>query len=112
MKVWLDGVTLQVADVDESKAYYLQFPGVDVEYERPGEFALLRMGAARLGLLALGPAGFHLELATDDVDGLHDDLVERGVEVLGPPEDRPWGERTFNMIDPDGNLLELGEDAG
>jgi len=25
----------------------------------------------------------------------------------GPPEDRPWGERTFFMSDPDGNTIEL-----
>lgn len=78
-----------------------------LEHHRPGEFALLRMGEARLGLLGIGAPGFHLEVSADDVDQLHVQLSQAGMEPLGPPEDRPWGERTFNVIDPDGNEIEF-----
>jgi catechol 2,3-dioxygenase-like lactoylglutathione lyase family enzyme len=33
--------------------------------------------------------------------------VAAGVKPIGEPRDRPWGERTFNVRDPDGNLLEF-----
>jgi len=43
----------------------------------------------------------------DDVDAEHDRLVQAGVRVLAPPIDRPWGERTLHVADPDGNVVEL-----
>lgn len=42
-----------------------------------------------------------------DPDAEHARLVESGVEVLAPPTDRPWGERTLHVADPDGNVVEL-----
>jgi lactoylglutathione lyase len=29
------------------------------------------------------------------------------VTILAPPTDRPWGERTVHVSDPDGNVIEL-----
>lgn len=43
----------------------------------------------------------------DDVDGEHARLQDAGVPVLAPPTDRPWGERTLHVADPDGNVVEL-----
>jgi lactoylglutathione lyase len=43
----------------------------------------------------------------DDPDAEHERLRAAGVEVLVPPTDRPWGERTLHVADPDGNLVEL-----
>lgn len=107
MKVWLDGITLEVPDVERSLEFYQRIPGAVLEHHRPGEFALVRMGEARLGLLNIGASGLHLEISASDVDQLHTQLSQAGIEALGPPEDRPWGERTFDVIDPDGNRLEF-----
>ena len=43
----------------------------------------------------------------DDVDAEHERLRSAGVRVLAPPSDRPWGERTLHVADPDGNVVEL-----
>ena len=43
----------------------------------------------------------------DDVDAEHDRLVEAGVTILARPTDRPWGERTLHVADPDGYVVEL-----
>jgi uncharacterized glyoxalase superfamily protein PhnB len=32
---------------------------------------------------------------------------DMGVQVSGPPKDHPWGERSFLLIDPDGNRWEI-----
>lgn len=48
----------------------------------------------------------------DDVDAEHERLVEAGVRVLAPPTDRPWGERTLHVADPDGNVVELTRPKG
>ncbi len=64
MNVWLDGITLYVADVERSLKFYQHIPGAVLEHHRPREFALLRLGqATRLGLLGFGPS-FHLEIST------------------------------------------------
>jgi lactoylglutathione lyase len=43
----------------------------------------------------------------DDPDREHERLVQSGVTVLAAPTDRPWGERTLHIADPDGNVVEL-----
>ncbi len=107
LKVWLDGITLQVEDVERSLEFYQRIPGAVLEHHRPGEFALLRIGQARLGLLGFGAPSFHLEISTNDVDELHVQLRDAGMKPAGPPQDRHWGERTFDVIDPDGNRIEF-----
>lgn len=108
-KVWLDGLTLEVDDVERSREFYQRIPGAILEHHRPGEFALLRIGEARLGLLGFGAPGFHIEISTSDVDLLHRHLTQAGLEPLSPPRDRHWGERTFDVIDPDGNRIEFAD---
>jgi len=105
--VWLEGLTLQVRDVEESLRFYQQIPGAVLEHHRPGQFALLRIGQGCIGLLGLGAPGFHLEISTNDLDALHAQVSEAGMEPDGPPEDRHWGERAFFVTDPDGNDIEL-----
>ena len=115
-KAWLDGVTLEVKDVERSLEFYRHVPGVDLEIHHPGEFALLRVGEAHINLLWIGAPGlffggtrgFHLEVLTKDLTGLHRQLSQAGIKPLGPPKDRHWGERVFDVIDPDGNHIEFG----
>ena len=40
-------------------------------------------------------------------DAEHERLRRAGVRVLAPPTDRPWGERTLHVADPDGYVVEL-----
>ena len=46
---------------------------------------------------------------TDDVDALHADLVERGIDFFQNPTDQPWGVRTAYFKDPDGHLWEIAQ---
>jgi catechol 2,3-dioxygenase-like lactoylglutathione lyase family enzyme len=118
LRAWLDGVTLEVEDVERSKEFYQRIPGVVLEMNLPPEFILLRMGDFHIGLLKLGSPGlpegisrgFHLEALTKDgdLDELHKVLGDAGVKALGPPKEQRWGERTFEVIDPDGNHIEFG----
>jgi lactoylglutathione lyase len=52
---------------------------------------------------AQGGVAFFVE----DVDAEHARLRAVGVCVLAPPTDRPRGERTLHVADPDGNMVEL-----
>jgi catechol 2,3-dioxygenase-like lactoylglutathione lyase family enzyme len=107
MRASLAGLTLHVLDVERSCEFYKRIPGAVLEAHRPGEFALFRIGGAHLGLLQSKKTGLHLEVGTADVDQFHAALEAAGVETQGAPRDRPWGERTFNVRDPDGNLIEF-----
>src|SRR3979409_1718934 len=105
----LEGLTLHVRDVELSRAFYSRIPGTELLAHRPGEFCLFRIGAGMLGLLQMRRVGFHLEVAVPDLEGTHAALRAVGLEPVGPPRDRPWGERTFELVDPDGNRLEFQE---
>lgn len=52
---------------------------------------------------ALGPFVF----ATDDLDGLFEQAVARGAEVVSEPADQPWGPRDAAFRDPSGNLVRV-----
>jgi catechol 2,3-dioxygenase-like lactoylglutathione lyase family enzyme len=107
--VSLTGLTLHVRDVERSREFYERIPGARLHSHRPGQFALFSIGGGLLGLLQLGRTGFHVELSTKDLDAAHARIREAGLEPAGPPSRRPWGERTFQLADPDGNLLEFDE---
>lgn len=111
MRASLEGLTLHVRDIEASREFYARIPGAVLESHRPGEFALFRIGKSHLGLLQSTTTGLHLEVSTADVDDFYKRLVAAGVKPVGAPRDRPWGERTFNVRDPDGNLLEFQQRA-
>jgi lactoylglutathione lyase len=43
----------------------------------------------------------------EDVDAEYERLRAQDVRILAPPTDRPWGERTLHVADPDGNVVEF-----
>lgn len=43
----------------------------------------------------------------DDVDRCAAELAEKGIALMEPPSDQPFGHRTLFFRDPDGNLLEV-----
>jgi catechol 2,3-dioxygenase-like lactoylglutathione lyase family enzyme len=115
----LEGLTLNVADLERSLEFYTRLPGVAVEFQKPGLFAMLRIGNGRLGLLQRAAGRFHIELETDDLDKFYEAVRRAGIEPKGPPVLHPWGERDFQVVDPDGFVLEFeaateedGSDSG
>ena len=101
----LEGMTLHVADVERSLAFYMKIPGAQILAHRTGAFALLAIGKGRLGLLKYGPT--HLEFDTPDPDTLYQQLKEAGMPVEEPPALKAWGEYDFIIHDPDGHCLEF-----
>ncbi len=52
-----------------------------------------------------------LTLASDDLDGLFERLVEKGADVVQEPMDQPYGVRDCAFRDPAGNLLRINQAA-
>ena len=110
----LEGLSLPVTNVERSVAFYIQL-GFTVEYQAENVFALLRTGGGTLGLLRRNAEAdktfrdnVHVELTTDDLDGLYAEFQHLGVEVEAPPRDRPW-ERVMTLRDPDGFSVEFAQ---
>jgi predicted enzyme related to lactoylglutathione lyase/ketosteroid isomerase-like protein len=53
--------------------------------------------------------GTSLWIEVSDVDALHERCVQRGVEVVRPPRDEPWGQREMLVRHTDGHALRLAQ---
>jgi catechol 2,3-dioxygenase-like lactoylglutathione lyase family enzyme len=97
--------------------------GFAVEIDKAPHFAMIRVGGPQGGTVGLLPAeatdpssimtptqraGIHIELTTDHLDALHEELKARGVEFFEPPHEEPW-ERSMRAHDPDGYTVEFAE---
>lgn len=115
--------TLQVSIVRHTRNYeamvrfYSRDLGMRVtqEWDRPGNRGTLlafggNAGSTVVEVLELGgeatpgakPHNLVLSIEVQDVQALHDKLVERGAAMARGLEDTPWGHRSFGVDDPDG----------
>jgi catechol 2,3-dioxygenase-like lactoylglutathione lyase family enzyme len=119
----LEGLTLTVESIERSLEFYGGKLGLTVEINAAPDFALVRVaGAGTIGLLSAAIArregiaeinqaqnrAIHVEFSTDDLDGLHLALKDKGVVFAAPPHDEPW-ERSMTALDPDGYTVEFAQ---
>ncbi len=121
-KMRFEGLTLTVQSVERALEFYGGKLGLKVEWNSAPAFAMLRLGAGTIGLLAMAEArkdgvveaspeqkrAVHVELSTDDLDGLYEELKSKGVVFQQPPHDEPW-ERSMTAFDPDGYAVEFAQ---
>jgi uncharacterized glyoxalase superfamily protein PhnB len=55
------------------------------------------------------PTWFDLYVYVDDVEALHEELVERGADILNQPVDTEYGLREIRVRDPHGYVLAFGK---
>lgn len=88
------------------------------EFVLPNGFRLaffVPTGAAGERFSTQGPRHFSsMGMTTHDVDGMYEravskEMIDLGVTVSGPPKEHPWGERSFLLMDPEGNRWEIAE---
>lgn len=118
----VDYVILYVGDLDRSISFYRDVIGVPFKFTESGyaefategtKFALFER--ARLPQLigrdgGEGEATMEVAFLVDDVDVEAKRLRAAGVAELAGPVDRPWGQRTFHLLDPDGHVVELAQE--
>jgi len=73
----------------------LVFDHVDIADENP-IFRYIEAGSANNAIV-----GFNV----DDVDAEYERLLTLGAQILNEPTTHPWGARSFQFKDPDGNIL-------
>jgi catechol 2,3-dioxygenase-like lactoylglutathione lyase family enzyme len=120
----LGAVILFVENLERSRAFYHDVLGLEVDFEDDESagfkleglhFIVLQVDRAREQLQgeptatpSKGATAF-LTSFVDDVDSLHADLLERGIDFFQKPTDQPWGVRTAYFKDPDGHVWELAK---
>ena len=117
-----EGLTLTVESVERSIEFYGGKLELKVAWNSAPAFAMIRHGHGTIGLLSIvearkegvedsSPAqkmAIHVELTTDDLDGLYEELKAKGVVFHQPPHDEPW-ERSMTAFDPDGYAVEFAQ---
>lgn len=121
MRITASAVSLNVADEQASAAFLRDHFGFVEEMRADGFVSLTRTDAGfnviflRAGLSTFKPAsmaghvadGLLLVFVVDDIDAEYVRLTDAGVEFTTPIETEPWGERYFQVTDPNGVVIQL-----
>ncbi|MEU9039480.1 VOC family protein [Streptomyces sp. NPDC048352] len=109
-------ILLRPTDPERSRAFYGTTLGLAVHREfgtGPERGTVYFLGGGFLevsGRADAPPApGLRLWLQVEDVEAAHQELRERGAEVLRPPQREPWGLIEMWIADPDGVRIAVVE---
>ena len=100
-----------VSDLSKSIEFYTETLGfqLDFIYGEPQFYAGLFKDSVELHLVSKNlrqPAGSgNLSILTNEVDDLHQKLIDAKVQIIVPPDDRDYGLRDFSCKDLDGNII-------
>lgn len=110
---------LPCRSIDATTGFYRRLGFEGGAHPFNGDYAIFTRGSAELHFFAhatLVPAeswaGCYLRVG--DVQSLYDIVLASGLPHAGIPrmdrlEDKPWGLREFAVVDPDGNLVRIGQ---
>jgi catechol 2,3-dioxygenase-like lactoylglutathione lyase family enzyme len=103
-------------DLAKSREFYAGFLGFDVAMDEPG-FTMFASPSNRTAQITLadkhnpgqdrGISEAQVSVEVEDVDVLHAEAVRRGLDIVYPLTDEPWGIRRFFVKDPDGTVINV-----
>jgi catechol 2,3-dioxygenase-like lactoylglutathione lyase family enzyme len=100
---------IRSSDLDATRDFYCGLLGLVVGMEE-GPFLMLNSAdnpSAQLTVNDNGhpglPPGFAVDVgAADRVQAIYREVMRRGLPIVEPLADKPWGIRRFSVIDPNG----------
>jgi len=117
-------VTLFTEDLEASKKFYETVFGLPSVFGDDNS-AVYKIGETLINLLQISSADELVNPAkvgspndgartvftvhVDDVDAMCEELIEKGIELINGPMDRPWGIRTASFKDPGGHIWEIAK---
>ncbi|MFI7064328.1 VOC family protein [Kribbella sp. NPDC050124] len=121
MKINASTISLTIADVAASRSFFVEHLGYEERVAAEGFASLTRDDAVDVVLLQRGievlppeqrdqqASGLILAFTVDGLDAELKRLVDEGVEITMPLREEPWGERLFQVTDPNGVVIQLVE---
>jgi catechol 2,3-dioxygenase-like lactoylglutathione lyase family enzyme len=115
MHIISSAVSLNVDDVVASSNFFTAHLGFHESVAARGFATLTRPDCADIVLVLRGsvrerlPAGVMVSFTITDVAAEHARLRREGVPVTAPLRDEPWGERLFQITDPNGIVVQFVE---
>ena len=105
---------LMVGDLSAAREFYEGFLGFDVAMDEPG-FTMFASPSNRTAQITVadgsgqdrGIREARISVEVADVDAMHAEAVRRGLEIVYPLTDEPWGIRRFFVRDPDGVVINV-----
>ncbi len=100
-------------DLARSRAFYTELFGLEVAMEDP--VLGLRSPSNPAGQVIVSPKGmeepqpsFGIDVGDPtSVDAVHSEVLRRGLRVVYPLTDEPWGVRRFFVEDPGGTIVNV-----
>ncbi|MEA2192624.1 MAG: hypothetical protein QOI73_2745 [Solirubrobacteraceae bacterium] len=99
-----------------TRAFYVDFLGFEVRMEQDGFLMLASPSVPTTQLIvcwthdtAMDPSVQRVDISIEvgDVDAAHADAVARGLEIVYPLTDEPWGVRRFFVREPSGTVVNV-----
>jgi catechol 2,3-dioxygenase-like lactoylglutathione lyase family enzyme len=103
---------LTVEDLEAAREFYAGLLGFDVAMDEPGfmQFASPSNPTAQITVgTERGVAEADVTVEVADVDALHAAALERGLEIVHPLTDEPWGIRRFFVRAPGGAVVNVAQ---
>jgi catechol 2,3-dioxygenase-like lactoylglutathione lyase family enzyme len=121
MRITASAISLNVDDVAASAAFARRHFGFSEEMADDSFVSLSRHDVGfnliylRTGLATFKPEGMRgrradgllVVFVVDDIDGEYRRLQDEGVSIATPIQTEPWGERYFQVMDPNGVPIQL-----
>jgi catechol 2,3-dioxygenase-like lactoylglutathione lyase family enzyme len=95
-----------------ARAFYADLLGLEVVMDHGWIATLGVPGREAVQLSVMGddataPVAPDVSIEVDDVDAVHAEAVWRGLEIVHPLTDEPWGVRRFFVRDPTGAVVNV-----
>lgn len=111
-------IAIPASQIGRSRAFYEQLLGLDADDTVPSRlyFHCADVIVALIDWTAenhepFQPTPDNLYFATAELDAVHERAITARAQHISAIETRPWGERSFYCLDPDGNRLCFVDDT-
>jgi len=105
---------VRAADLEASRAFYAGFLGLEAGMDDPGFLMLHSSTVPTTQIIvvtrdAADSAVLMADVSVEvsDVEQRHAEALARGLEIVYPLTDEPWGIRRFFVRDPDGLVINV-----
>ena len=99
-------------DLAASRAFYADFLGMQLAMDMGFVMTFVSPANPTAQLTVVRDDGTatlqpNMSVEVVDVDEVHQRAVERGLQIVYPLTDEPWGVRRFFVVDPNGTVINV-----